>query len=100
MNTPHLPKQLFDVVTGILTRAGFAPRFPRTSGGADFELEIGEDKLRLAVQCEINARPSRTLPPSASLTSGGRIPVLGIPVAGDRMQETLLRLGWSWFDLV
>ena len=99
MNTSHLPKQLFDVVTGILTRAGFAPRFPRASGGADFELEIGEDKLRMAVQCEMNARPSRTLPPSASLTSGGRIPVLGIPVAGDRMQETLLRLGWSWFDL-
>jgi hypothetical protein len=99
MNTPHLPKQLFDVVTEILTSAGFALRFPRASGGADFELAIRNDTLRLAVQCEMNARPSRILPPSASLTSGGRIPVLGIPVAGDRMQETLRKLGWSWFDL-
>jgi hypothetical protein len=99
MNTTRLSKLLFDVLAGILTSTGFTPRFPRTTGGADFEVELENDKLRLAVQCEMNARPSRIFLPSASLTSGGRIPVLGVPVAGDRMQETLRKLGWGWFDL-
>jgi len=99
MNASHLPKQLFDLVTEILTLAGLATRFPRASGGADFEVEIEDNGIRLAVQCEKNPRPSRIFPPSDSLTSGGRVPVLAIPVAGKRMQETLLKLGWNWVDL-
>jgi len=99
MNALHLPRQLFDVLTEILTLAGLATRFPRASGGADFEVEIEDNGIRLAVQCEKNPRPSRIFPPSDSLTSGGRVPVLAIPVAGKRMQETLLKLGWNWVDL-
>jgi len=99
MNARHFPRQMIDVLTDILAEAGFSPQFPKASGGADFEVEIGEDKLRLAVQCEMNARPSRMLAPSAARMSGGGVPVLGIPAAGDRMRETLRKLGWSWFDL-
>jgi hypothetical protein len=97
MNDTHLSKQLSDVLVDILKNVGFAPRLPRASGEADFEVELG--KLRLAIRFERYARPSMIFPPSASMTGGGRIPVLGIPVAGKHMQETLLKSGWNWVDL-
>ena len=99
MNSHQFQKLLFDAVTGILSTAGFTLAPPRASEGADFEIEIGADKIRLAVRCDMNPRPSRILPPPASFTSAGRIPVLGIPVSGQRMRETLLKSGWSWVDL-
>lgn len=97
MNTPHLSKQLSDVLVDILKRARFEPRLSRANGEADFEVELG--KLRLAIRFERYARPSMIFPPSASMTRGGCIPVLGVPVAGKLMQETLLKSGWNWVDL-
>lgn len=96
MNVQYLPKRLFEALVEIFNQSSIDPRFPKAVGGADFEVEF--DGLRFAVKCEMNPRPSRLLAPPESLKSGGRIPVLGIPVAGKRLEETLSRLGWSWFD--
>ncbi len=96
MNFQQLPKRLFEVLVDILSRSGLDPQFPQATGGADFEVKF--DGLRFAVKCEKNPRPSRVFAPPELLKSGGRIPVLGVPGAGKRLAETLLKLGWSWFD--
>jgi len=96
MNSQYLQKQLFEAVVEILERAELDPKFPKATGGADFEVQV--DGLRFAVECEKNPRPSRVSPPPKSLTSGDRIPVKGIPVAGKRLTDALSKLGWNWFD--
>lgn len=99
LNDWSFSARILDVSTEILSRAGMNPVVRQPQDESDFDIELESFGLKLGVYCKRNIRPSGVVSPPVSLTNNERIPVMGIPVGSERMQDTLRRMGWAWFDL-